>query len=163
MTIWSSGRQLSVSQITMRDLHSFAFEGTLHALQNQVVYVPLNFPVVMTFSPSDTTGTAYPTPDYGDPRPKVQTTDNGRTFAPTTHMNRDATLHNGMLTVRKPTPDVDSIAFDLYDANDMSYEHSIRFPYDLRRGDRAMHAHGRVLAIARDTTVALYRVHHPEQ
>jgi hypothetical protein len=61
-----------------------------------------------------------------------------------------------MLTVRKPTPEVDSLTFDLCNVEGMSYEHSVRFPVD---GEEAQYTYGGVLAIERDTTVDLYRVH----
>jgi hypothetical protein len=64
----------SVSYVTEDPTPSILLAGCLHTSGRRAVYVPSYFPVVFTFSPSDTMGVAYPTPEYGEvPTPETTT------------------------------------------------------------------------------------------
>lgn len=155
----AEGRQISVSQLFMDNVPSLARAGLLHAGRKKAIYVPRYLPVLLTYSLDDTIGTAYPTPDYGAPRPETRDYQGG-TLAPATEMNGRSTLQGGVLTVERPSSAAgDSVQFDLYDARQMTYMHSVRLPIE---GKTSRYAYGmdRVVSI-RDTTVHLYRVMHP--
>lgn len=151
-------RQTSVSRIFSRDIPSIALDGRLHSSHGRAVFVPFYFPVILTYAPGDTTGIAYPTPDYGDaPIPAPQAESQGRTRvvrAPSNPVNGVSEMHGGVLAVQHPNTSEDSTAFDLYDAEEGSYLHTVRFPIDR---EIAKYGAG-IVASIQDTTVNIYRV-----
>ncbi len=131
---------------------SFMLDGSLHTAGRKAIYVPKYIPVILTYSPDDTTGTAYPTPDYGRELPNPREGE---------FLNQKATLSGGILSVFNPSLEGEGVAFDLYSANPIKYLRSVRFRIEDATGltENVLYAHGqKVLAAARDTTVDLYRV-----
>lgn len=164
--ILSSGRQTVISQLFSGEAHPIMQGGTLHTSRDGALYVPLHFPVLLTFSPGDTTGTAYPTPDYGQPRPKADVEERGRVVSvPSTRIHEKSTLHDGVLSVEIPDSESDSLRFDLYDAREMEYLHSIQLPVEgSSRPFRALYVHGMdLVATVQKATVNIYEVQYPEQ
>lgn len=151
-------RQISVSRVLSRDIHPIALGGFLHTYQGRAVFVPYYFPVVLSYAPDDTTGIAYPTPDYGHvPVPEPQAENEGRGLmvrAPSHAVNGYSELIDGVLSVQYPHTSEDSIAFDLYDADDVDYLHTVRFPI---QRETAVYGGG-IVASSRDTTVHVYEV-----
>jgi hypothetical protein len=150
------GRQHTISHPVSTDVSSLTLGGTLQVLQERALYVPRYFPVILTFAPDDTVGDAYPTPDYESaPVPEART-ENGRpTRPPTNPVQGGSSLHRGTLAVQRTG--VDSIEFDLYDADAMTYRHTVRLPIEQ---DLAVYGRGHVV-VAQDTTVHIYRVERP--
>ena len=159
-----SGHRTTVRNLLPEDLHPIVFDGVLFSPKRKAVYVPRYFPLLLTFSPGDTTATAYPTPDYGEvPVPEARRQGSARQGVirpPTNRLHAKTTLHEGVLSIQTPTAE-DSLAFDLYDAQTMEYMHSVRVPIT---GDRSKYAYGMGLLVAeQDTTMDVYSVEHPEQ
>lgn len=163
----SSGEALDVSLPLSRDAHPIVFDGSLYATEKQAVFVPYYLPVLLTYLPDDTSGTAYPTPSYGDvPFQKASQQGGGvrRTVTPPQHsVHMSETFIGGVLTVRQNSVVAgDSLAFDLYDAREgMDYMHSSRFslPYDYHHAQYA-YATG-LLVTHRDTSIQFYEVDSP--
>lgn len=152
-----SGRRTVISQLASGEIHPIIFDGRFQTIQNKTIYVPMYFPVLLTYASGDTTGVAYPTPDYGEPRPTAQTKNGGRRVsAPPAQFHWRTTLSDGVLSVEIPDPEIDSLQFDLYDAREMEYMHSVRLPID---ESGAHYAHGsEVVLTFEEDTVNLYRV-----
>ncbi len=150
-------RRKTISQVTSREVDRVTLlDGYLHASQRKAVYVPFFIPAILTYSPDDTTGTAYPTPDYGHPLPTTE--EEGR---PSPKMNGMSTMQNGVLSVQKPTPATDSLMFDLYNASEMEYMYSIRLPSN---GKRALYGYGTgTVAALRDTSAIIYEISLPRK
>jgi len=152
LKIETSNRKLSISGGPVRGVDEIMFSGYLHTSRRKAIYVPLYLPVLLTYTPNDTTGIAHPTPDYGRSLPIPEKTDR----PPSKDLNGPSTVSGDILTVQHPTPEVDSLMFDLYDVGKMKYTHSIRVPVD---GEKSVYAHGTgTIASIRDTTVAIYSV-----
>lgn len=161
LRITTKGRQMTISQLLPRDVHPIMLDGHLHTSQGTALFVPLYFPVILTFSPGDTTGIAYPTPDYGRPRPKAVTMDGGGIRAPADRFHLKSTLSGGVLTVENPDPETDGLKFDVYDASEMEYMRSVQLSVD---GDDALYARGAgIVATVRDATVHIYAVKRREK
>lgn len=154
----TSGPSDTLSNIQARDV-TFVFGGRFLGLQRRAVFVPLFYPLLLTFAPGDTVATAHPTPDYGEaPLPEPEPVGGGRRRPPSPPVHVWPTMQDGVLAVQLPSPPPpkDSIRFDLYDSQTFSYMHSVRFPLS---NDVAQYAHeDGLLVIERDTTVELYRV-----
>ena len=150
-------RRTVVSQIVSRKMPPIVLDGRLHASRRRAVFVPFYFPVVLTYTPADTTGVAHPTPDYGEvPMPEARTEQGGTvTFPPAENVQAGSSLHEGTLAVQRVN--VDSIEFDLYDADAMTYRHTVRLPIEQ---DLAVYGRGRAV-VAQDTTVHIYRLERP--
>lgn len=164
-----SGQVVDVSLPLARDAHPIVFDGRLFTTEERAVYVPNYLPVLLTFSPDDTTGTAYATPSYGKvpfPEMNQQEREVGKTvYPPRNEIHESSTLLGGVLTVRQRTNvEGDNLIFDLYDASGgIEYMHSARFslPHNL---DHAQYAYTRgLLLTARDTTVRFYEVDSPKK
>ena len=131
---------------------SFMLDGSLHTTGRKAIYVPNYIPVILTYSPDDTTGTAYPTPDYGRQLPNPRDSE---------FLNEKTALSGGILSIFNPSLEGEGVAFDLYSVNPIEYLRSVRFRIDdaSRLTENVLYAHGEnVLVAARDTTVDLYRV-----
>jgi len=158
----SSGHRTTVSNLLSVNLRSIVFDGVLLVSKRKAIHVPLYFPLLLTFTPGDTTATAHPTPDYGEvPVPESRgSVQQGVIRPPSNSLHVDPTLHKGVLSIQIDSSK-DSIAFDLYDAQTMEYMHTVRLP--ITRSN-AKYAYGRGLLVAeQDTTMDVYRVEHPEQ
>lgn len=152
MGIRTSDRQLTISRQPLIDMEEAHSGGMLHTSRNRAVYVPRDLPVLLTYSPTDTSGTAHPTPDYGRPLPS-----GSRAFYAW------SAEQGGVLSVQIPTlPAVDTLKFDLYDLNEMEYMHSVRFPIDERKSVYGYRTNT-IASIQGDTTVTIYRVERPGQ
>lgn len=166
MIIESSGRRKVIAQISSQDIHPIALQGDLHAHGKRAVFVPDYLPVILTYSPNDTTGVALPTPDYGYPRPKAERTETG-VSAPDWSFNLRSTLSEGVLSVGRGNPNADSLLFDLYDLQDMTYMHTLRLPIQGQKprfANESLYAHGLEVVVApRDTAVELYKVNLPKE
>jgi hypothetical protein len=152
-------RQRRVSYVTSHLVRSIVLAGRLHEHGGRAVYVPSYFPVIFRFSPTDTTGVAVPTPDYGEvPQPDArQEQVEGRLAIrpPETKVHDNSILHDGRLSIRRPFDTTDSVEFDLYDVDDaITYRHTLRLPI---QGTPAVYGGGTVVAV-RDTTVHVYRL-----
>jgi hypothetical protein len=147
------GRQHTISYPIATNVSSLTLGGTLQAREERALYVPRYFPVIFAYAPDDTVGDAYPTPDYGSaPMPEAQRK-NGRPIRPPANSAQGgSSLHQGTLTVQREG--VDSIEFDVYDADAMTYRHTVRLPIEQ---DLAVYGRGRAV-VAQDTTVHIYRV-----
>lgn len=157
-----SGSQATLSAPFSKEIQPIMLDGWLHPLQNRVVHVARYFPVLLTFSPEDTTGVAHPTPDYGRPRPKAKVEKQGRVVrAPSTHFHGNSALHNGLLSIRIFPPGDDGPAFDVYDANELEYKYSIRLPVE--REDALYIPGAEVAASIHKATVNLYEVQSTEE
>lgn len=155
-------RQRRVSYVTSHLVRSIVLAGRLHEHGGRAVYVPSYFPVIFRFSPADTTGVAYLTPDYGEvPLPEARQEEvEGRLAIrpPETKVHDTSTLHDDLLSIQRPLGTSDSVEFDLYDVGaEITYRHSVRLPV---RGDPAVYGKSLVVA-ARDTTVHVYRLENP--
>lgn len=158
MTItFPSGRQTVISQLFSRDIHPIMLDGSFHTLNNRLLYVPLYFPILLSFAAEDTVGVAHPTPDYGQPRPRPQSSNGGnQVSAPSTRFHWRSTLQDGVLSVEIPNSEVDSLQFDLYDSREMEYMHSIRLPID---ESGAHYAYGtRTILTYEDASINIYEV-----
>lgn len=154
-------RRRSVSYVTADPIQNILLTGRLHTSGGRAVYVPTYFPVVFTFASDDTTGIAYPTPDYGAvPMPETTTrTINGRKAMrpPDRDVHGESSLHEGVLSIRRPTLSTDSMEFDRYRVHDgIVYRHTARFPV---QGDPAVLGLDRLVAV-RDTSVHVYSYTH---
>lgn len=164
--ITPSGHKTSISKIVSGGSPRIVLDGSLHTSQGKAIYVMRYFPVILMFSPADTTGVAYPTPDYGEPRPKAEVEKQGRIVSvPPIRIHEKSTLYKGVLSVEVPDLESDSLRFDLYDAREMEYMHSIQLP--IEGGPRpfsALYAHGMgLVATVQEATVNLYKVQRPER
>lgn len=148
--IATSDNRTTAPRFLSSDVPAIALDGELHADENRATYVPYYLPLILTYSPEDTTGTAYPTPDFGAPRPKTREA-RGGTFAPANQLNGNSSQWGRTLSVRRPG--TDSLEFDLYRTDEMSYQYTARFP--IEAASPAMYAEN-LIAIARDTTVTIY-------
>lgn len=158
MTItFPSGRQTVISQLFSRDVHPIMLDGSFHMLNNRLLYVPLYFPILLSFSAEDTVGIAHPTPDYGQPRPRPQTrNEENQVSAPSTRLHWRATHQDSVLSVEIPNSNVDSLQFDLYDTREMEYMHSVRLPID---ESGAHYAYGTgTLVTHEDASINIYEV-----
>ena len=159
-----SGYQTTISDFQTRNVANIVLDGLLQTTKERAVYMPLYYPLLLTFTSGDTSATAYPTPDYGGvpvPEPTVQGEDgfNQIVRPPSNLVNRRLTADGKFLSVQLPSPD-DRLHFDIYDARELAYIHSVRLPV---REDLSSYAYQNgFLATARDTTVDLYRVERPE-
>lgn len=152
-------RQRRVSYVTSHLVRSIVLAGHLHERGGRAVYVPSYFPVIFRFSPTDTTGVAVPTPDYGTvPRPEARQEEvKGRLAIrpPESKIHGESTLHDGLLSIRRPLGTTDSVEFDLYDVGDaIAYRHTLQLSV---QGNTAVYGGGTVAAVS-DTTVHLYRL-----
>lgn len=155
-----TNRQLTISRLFSDEVHPIMLDGWLHTIEDRVVYVPSYFPVLLSFSPADTSGIAHPTPDYGQPRPKARTRNSGQVRAPSsgTRFHRQSTLHNGVLAVEVPDSKNDNLRFDLYDAQEMEYTRSVQVSVE---GSDAIYVHGEakdIIATVDEATVNIYHV-----
>lgn len=152
----SPNHRKSVSSFTSLDVSGIALDGLLHTTGRRAVYVPKYVPVLLTYEIGDTTAVATPTPDYGDiPPPKVHKSKvkGARVVRPPVDVAHEmSSLHDDLLSVQRPG--VDSLEFDVYDTNGITYKHTMRLPLD---NTVAVYGKGRAVA-ARDTTVHIYRV-----
>lgn len=142
----------------IRGVDRIMLDGTLHTAGRKAVFVMRYVPVILTYAPEDTIGTAYPTPDWGQDLPTPEDSQ-----GPPEAVQGQSTLSDGVLSV--PIPEAGGIAFDLYDARTMKYLRSIRLPIEveLPMYGQAIYAAGKdLVATTRDTTVTLYRVSSPE-
>ncbi len=158
MTItFPSGRQTVISQLFSRDVHPIMLDGSFHTLNNRLLYVPLYFPILLSFSAEDTVGIAHPTPDYGQPRPRPQTrNEENQVSAPSTRFHWRVTHQDSVLSVEIPNSNVDSLQFDLYDTREMEYMHSVRLPID---ESGAHYAYGTgTLVTHEDASINIYEV-----
>lgn len=164
-----SGQAVDISLPLARDAHPIVFDGRLFTIEERAVYIPNYLPVLLTFSPEDTTGTTYATPSYGTvPFPEVQQQESEAqktVYPPRTQVHESSTLLGGVLTVRqRPKVGGDNLVFDLYDAGEaLKYMHSARFllPHDY---DHAQYAYTMgLLVTAQDTTVRFYEVDSPKK
>ena len=131
-------------------------DGSLHTIGHKALIVPFYLPTLLTYSPADTTGTAYPTPDWGRTLPLP-----GEAGGNPQLLNANPTISGNVLAIRTTNPATDSIAFDLYDADAMAYMHTARFPINLDPypHGQAVYAYDKdIIATLRDTTMTLYRV-----
>ncbi len=152
MKILSPGDEATISTPPSHVEDKILLDGALQAAGEKAVFVPRYLPVILTYSSEDTSGIAYPTPDYGLDLPRPR---GGGRMAPANHLNGNPTISGGVLSVQKPVKEDGGIAFDLYDAETMKYMHSLRLPID---GESAVYLHGESLVAAvRDTTVSIYR------
>lgn len=152
-----TGRRTVISQLFSGDVPPIMVDGSFQTTQKKALYVPKYFPILLTYASHDTTGVAYPTPDYGQPRPKARTKNGGRqVFAPSTRFQWRSTLSGGVLSVEIPDSKIDSLQFDLYDAHEMEYMHSVRLPID-NSGAHYAHESGVVLTYE-EATANLYQV-----
>ncbi len=152
-------RQRRVSYVTSHLVRSIVLAGRLHEHGGRAVYVLSYFPVIFRFSPDDTTGIATPTPDYGDvPLPEArqeEVNDRLAIRSPETKVHDTSTLHDGLLSVRRPLGTSDRVEFDLYDVgNAITYRHTLRLPV---QGNPAVYGAHTVVTV-RDTTVHVYRL-----
>jgi len=151
MRIITPDRQLDITRRPSRSAAPIIQDGYVRALDERAIYVPKHLPVLLTYSPEDTTGVATPTPDYGKDLPAPR--EGGG--APSGFTNGRPTLSGGVLSVQIPT-EAQGVGFDLYDANTMKYMHTVDVPVEDAEAWYA-HAHN-LVATSRDTTVNLYRV-----
>jgi hypothetical protein len=131
-------------------------DGALHSTGDKIVFVMRYMPVVLTYSADDLAGTAFPTPDYGEPLPNPQAS----------MLNSKPTISGGVLSIQVPADESGHLAFDLYDVDAMTYLRSIRLPIELDRASearaQAYYAHGsRSLVTAQDARLSFYRVTMP--
>lgn len=160
-----SGRKAEISQLLSGDSPRIILDGSLHTSRGRAIYVMRYFPVILTFSPTDTTGVAYPTPDYGEPRPKAEVEKQGRVVSvPSIRIQEKSTLYEGVLSVEVPDLESDRLRFDLYDVRGMEYMHSIQLP--LEGGSRpfgALYVHGMdAVMTVQEATVNIYEVQNPD-
>lgn len=163
----SSGQAIEVSPPLSGEAHPIVLDGSFRTTEERAIYVPYYLPVLLTFSPDDTTGTAYPTPMYGEvPFPKANQQGSGMrktVTPPQRQVHASENLVGGILTIRQhPEVGGDSLAFDLYDAREgMEYMHSARFslPHDYGLAQYA-YTMG-LLVTEQDTTVRFYEVDSP--
>jgi hypothetical protein len=138
-------------------------DGMLHPIGDKAVFVMRYLPVMLTYSPDDLAGTAFPTPDYGEDLPSPQ---RGGRMVPQMALNGRSTVSGGTLSIQVPASEDGHLAFDLYDIDSMAYVQTIQFPIEV---DRAMqgraeaeYAHGpRSLVVVKDANVHFYRVTMP--
>ncbi len=164
LIIESPERREPISQLSSQPILPIALDGHLHTYHGKAVYVPSYLPVILTFSPDDTTGVALPTPDYGLPRPKAER-DGRSVSAPSWRFNQMSTLSKGVLSVGRENSKAGNLLFDLYDLQKMKYMRSVRFPIQ-RKNSRfalwSLYAHGlEVVASVQGATVEIYEVHTP--
>ena len=114
-------------------------DGNVESYENKIIYIPSYYPVLIEYNIEDTTGTAYPTPDYGKeeaPSANVKESGSGkRVSAPPTseRVHYSTALINDTLSVQIPCPNTDvkkNVCFDLYNPKDLSYIKSVRIPID---------------------------------
>jgi hypothetical protein len=133
--------------------------GNISAYKDGVLFVPRYYPVIVRYSMKDTTGIAYPTPDYGKESPSttVEEGESSRSVRPpSTPVHADFTLIKDQLSIQIPCAgeEENKICFDIYNPKNMKYKYSISLPI---REASALYWNGRVVA-PKDTTVSIYRV-----
>lgn len=154
----STGRQITLSPPFEEEVNPILLDGWLHPLQKRVVHVPMYFPVLLVFSPEDTTGVVHPTPDYGRPRPKAKVEKQGRVVrAPSTFFQRNSVLRSGILSVLI-SPRSNHLEFDLYDAKDLKYKHSVQLPLEPTDAIYVPRTDTDIVATVREATVNIYEV-----
>ena len=136
-------------------------DGVLRSMRDNIVVVMRYLPVILTYSADDLAGTAFPTPDYGMPLSALRGA--GKRGA---MLNYTPTISGGVLSVQVSAGEPDHLAFDLYDADAMTYLRSVRFPVELERDPagraQAHYAHGsRSLVMAQGSVLSFYRVTMP--
>lgn len=119
--------------------HFMTSGGVVETYKNKAIYIPSFYPVLIEYRVGDTSGTAYPTPDYGNlDTPSADVREgNGvkRVGAPPTSeiVHFSTALIDDTLSVQIPCPEAEfdeNTCFDLYEAEDLSYIKSIRTPID---------------------------------
>lgn len=149
-----------IARPPVRGVEPIVLDGVLHTVGRRALFVMRRAPVILTYAPEDTTGTAYPTPDWGRELPTPEEVKRNPQM-----VNADPTLSGGVLSVRTSNPTAGGIGFDLYDARAMEYLRSVRMPIEVEPASyiEAIYAYGEdLVATVRDTTVSLYRVSSPE-
>jgi len=161
LTIDTPGGQQSVSRFLSRDVPPTALDGRLHTHQGRAIYVPHYFPVILTYTPDDTTGIAYATPDYGTvPFPEASVERGGRLIrAPTHVVNAGSVVYNEVISVQRPYTSEDSIEFDLYGAAEVNYLHTVRLPIDRSTSVYSTD----VVASIQDTSVVIFSIQSPQK
>ncbi len=153
MRIVAQDRPLDIVRLPSRSAERILQIGDLCTSDGKVIFVPKYLPVLLAYAPEDTTGVAYPTPDYGRDLPTPR--EGGR--APAEYFNGRPTLSGGVLSVQKPTQ-AEGVAFDLYNVGGMEYMRTVELPVE---DARAWYAYGQNLAATiHDATVNLYRISH---
>lgn len=150
-----------ITRPPVRDVEPIMLDGMLLTTGRRALFVMRYVPVILTYAPEDTTGTAYPTPDWGQDLPTPEEDEQG----PPDEINGRTTLSGGVLSVRTSNPADGGIAFDLYDIDAMKYLRSVRMPIEVEPAPygQAIYAYGEdLVATVRDTMVSLYHVSLPE-
>jgi len=160
---------------------AMASDGRLRVHEDRAVFVPAYLPVILTYSYEDTTGRAYPTPDYGNvERPEVHVIDSpgqGGVRMPSTTVHGVSLLDQDQLAVLSltessalPQPEDDEeeaspgrgvlLVYDVYDVETMEYLHSARLRLPQPQISTYAYYAPRqgLLTTVQDTTVTIYRV-----
>jgi hypothetical protein len=134
-------------------------DGWLNVHGDRVLHVALYAPVILAYAADDTVGTAHPTPDFGGPFHGTPMRTGEGIYHVWSQVDGDALTTQLWTTEGLPSlvdPMPDSLFFDVYDATDVSYQYSARFPTP---GHYATYAPESGLLVAvQDTTVDLYRL-----
>jgi hypothetical protein len=135
-------------------------DGVLHSTGGKIVFIMRYLPILLTYSTNDLAGTAFPTPDYGEP---PSTPQGG---GPVSMMNGDPTISGDVLSIQVPADEPEHLTFDLYDVDSMTYLRSVRFSLELERDPRGLagahYAHGSgSLVTAQDSVLTFYRITMP--
>jgi len=144
---------------------SMTMDGYLLGHRTRCIYVPLNLPVLLTYSRADTAGRAYPLPGFDDaPVLEARVEENGMIRPPETRVLLYPTLDQGLLSVhrfrRTANADTTALGYDIFDVETMEYVRSVRLRIpQWRVGSDTYYAARRgLVTTVRDTTVYIYRV-----